>query len=461
MKNRQMVFLLVGRIKNSILLQFLRNWIAIYNLVVLRELVRPEPNYVRYLYNSSLLSNNVKRYQKWDIAWKHAFSLWNRGEYLKSVALRTDVMEDIYSFNEVDNSEYFPPFLSNEFSGPFGHNPMIAIHAMARELELLPKGSRFLTSSKKISDRPFIKNLSNYVTVIPHVGPEWSDFPSEWHLVERMQLFRTYESFTDSYPIVEKVFHDMAQLERPPFLELLPDYETLAKAKLLQYGLAENDWFVTVHVRSTGSKFDVREQSILDYLPAIEYILSLGGKVIRIGDPGMPMIDKRPGFIDLSRDIASQSPLHLYALAKAKFFVGTNSGPKMYPPLYGVPSLITNLTSIGLEAFSLNRGTIYIPKTYVKERDKMSFQNILCSHLGFDNFNLTQLNQMGIQVINSSSRDILNGVQEMIKFVFHDEYSRNNHLDLEVEKVRSESPFSTGGLFCTSWLNENAEWFLK
>lgn len=461
MKNKLMTFVPVGRIKNFLLVFFLRYWIAIYKIVVHRDFTYPKPKYARNLYNSSILSRNSKHYEKWDLAWQNAFSLWNRGEYQKAVRLRTEIMEEVYSFNEVEGSQYSPPFLSNEFCGPFGHNPMIAIHSIARELNLLPKGERYLATSKRVSDRPFIKNLAKHVTVIPHVGPEWSDLPSEWHISERMQLFKTQEGFTDSYPIVEEVFNRQNLLETSPILKLDHDYEAIAEKKLFEYGIGEKDWFVTLHVRSTGSKIDIREQSISDYIPAIDHIISLGGKVIRIGDPSMPRVDSRPGLIDLSRDMNSQAPLHLYALAKAKFFIGTNSGPKMYPPLYGVPSIITNLTSIGLETFTLTRGTIYIPKTYFRLNRSLSLTEILSSHLGYDNFNLKQLHQKNIQVCNSTSYDILKGVQEMLAFVFDGESRKNTELDLQVKRIREQSQFATSGKFAVSWLSQNAEWFLN
>jgi putative glycosyltransferase (TIGR04372 family) len=243
--------------------------------------------------------------------------------------------------------------------------------------------------------------------------------------------------------------------------ELLPEYESYARLRLEEYGLSKSDWFVTLHVRNTGSAIDVREQSIKDYLASINLIIANGGKVIRIGDPSMEKINAIPGFIDLSRDSKLHTPLHLYALAKAKFFIGTNSGPKMYPPLYGVPSLITNLTSIGLETFTLSPGTIYIPKTYTREGEKLPLVEILGSHIGYDNFNRRQLFERGIGVADTSQLDILKGVEEMLQYVFGLAPERNNEFDIQVERIRSASQFSTSGRFSATWLSENENWFLR
>ncbi len=461
MKIKQMALVSIGSAKNLFLVLFLRTWVTGYNLVVHRKLARPSTNFARHIYNSTLFSGNARKYYKWDATWEHSYQLWNRGEYSKSVALRSEVMEDVYLQNNVYNSEYAPPFLSNDFCGPFGHNPLIAIHAMAQNQGLLQSGKRSLTASKSVSLRPFIQNLAGVINVIPHENPDWNRVPSEWHLAERLQLFKTREGFSDNYPIIEKVFNNFNLGSDEPMFELLPEYESYARLRLEEYGLSKSDWFVTIHVRNTGSSIDVREQSIKDYLASINLIIANGGKVIRIGDPSMEKINAIPGFIDLSRDSKLHSPLHLYALAKAKFFIGTNSGPKMYPPLYGVPSLITNLTSIGLETFSLSPGTIYIPKTYTREGEKLPLMEILGSHIGYDNFNRRQLFERGIGVADTSQLDILKGVEEMLQYVFGLAPERNNEFDIQVERIRSTSQFSTSGLFSATWLSENENWFLR
>ena len=461
MKIKHAALISFGSVKNSILVFFLRAWVTVYNLVVHRNLTRPSRNFARYFYNSSLFSGNARQYYKWDATWEHSYLLWNRGEYSKSVALRTEVMEDVYSLNNVYKPGYSPPFLSNDFCGPFGHNPLIAIHAIAQNLGLLQFGKRSLTVSKNVSLRPFIKNLAGVVNVIPHDYPDWNCVPSEWHLAERLQLFKTQQGFSDIYPIIEDVFNRFYSGSHEPMFELVPEYESYAKLRLEEYGLSKSDWFVTIHVRNTGSSIDVREQSINDYLASIKLIIANGGKVIRIGDPSMEKIDAIPGLIDLSRNSILHSPLHLYVLAKAKFFIGTNSGPKMYPPLYGVPSLITNLTSIGLETFSLSPGTIYIPKTYVRDGKRLPLTEILGSHLGYDNFNRRQLLERGVRVADTSPLDILKGVKEMMGYVFELGLERNNESDIQVERIRKISQFSTSGLFGASWLSENENWFLR
>lgn len=400
------------------------------------------------------------KFTDWYDRWNNAYSIWNAGNYTAAVEIRTQIMNEIYQDNSALDINYFPPFLSQEFGGPIGHNGLLGMHIAGQKLGLINSGKRFISVDSRNLSRPFFEQIKEEITFISANNSSGNENPDYWHVTERLQLIRAFGQFIDIYPLIENIFEKNRNSQKP-IMNLLPVYEENARLQLKKLGLNDKDWFVTIHVRDTGLVGEVREQSIKTYFKAIDYILGIGGKVIRIGDPSMARMDEKPGVIDLTRNFEVNSYLHLFALAKAKFFIGTNSGPKMLPPLYGVPSLITNLTAIGLESLKLVEGSIYVPKLIQKKGILLNFSEIMNSHIGYDNFNAKDLYKRDILLINNSENEIFEAVREMANIVINKSNDREIILDEKIEKTRSSVLFSTKGNFSTSWLKKNESWFLN
>jgi len=452
----------VNKLKNKLLHLILKKWLQILNLIVNRKLSSIDINYVTYLLNSGLIPSSNEKFFDWDKTWKKAMLEWNAGQYQKSVTTRIELMQEIYLANKINFKDYYPPFLSRIFAGPIGHNGIIGVHIGAQKFGLIPKGKRSLPVSNLMASRPFFLSTKDYINLITFQNQSSGDeLPSQWHVYERHQLIKTEDGFVDLYPLIENVFSYIEDLTETPILTLDYKYEKIAKFELNKLGVGDDDWFVTLHVRDTGLEGETREQPIESYLKSIHHILNQGGKIIRIGDESMNKLPSIPGVIDLTKNFAMYSKLHLYALARAKFFIGTNSGPKFMPPLYGVPSLITNLTSIGLESLALTSKTIYIPKAIIRNNQPVSLSDTLNSHMGFNNFTARELNHRNINLKCNTENDILNGVKEMIGIVFNNYNDRELSLDSKVKEIREKVHFSSKGNFSTSWLRQNESWFLN
>jgi putative glycosyltransferase (TIGR04372 family) len=215
----------------------------------------------------------------------------------------------------------------------------------------------------------------------------------------------------------------------------------------------------TLNVKNLGEMLSQHLKSEAASTEAIKFINKLGGRVIRIGDESMPRLPSELNVIDLARSSNTHSHLHLYALSHAKFFIGTTSGPTTIPPLFRVPSLITNAVVLGITTLNFSTQTIYTPKIMLRGERKISLNEMVNSSLGFANAP-SYLKSKNIQYKPNSPIQILNGVKEMIQILEKSNYKRNLLRDQKVQAIRKQVAFTTSGLFSNCWLDENADWFL-
>lgn len=446
--------------KSHILNLILSVIVQFTNLILNKKFVKPGLYYGNYLINSGIFPNKNKNYFKWELEWNKSYRLFNSGHYEDSIRIRNDVMHEIYNFNGTNTKDYFPPLLSKTYSGAFGHRGNLGVHIGAQKLGLVPNGQRFLEVNKNQLTDPFFMSITNDIKIVPDLNnSKISDPPpGKWHLYEKMQLIKCFSNFVDQFQLKEIVFKKM---NGEKILCLDPEYELRAASELKKLGIGINDWFVTLHVRQTADQNEHNYQPISTYMAAIKFITSVGGKVIRIGDNTQPPLPNIKNVIDLTRHVNSASHLHYYALANAKFFLGTPSGPSYIPPLFNVPVLLANLTFPALNSPYYSNKTIYIPKRIYARGRLLSLNQLLNSNLGFASFSPKQLRQSGISLEWNHEIEILDAAKEMIETIFNGNNIRNLGLDSRVQDIRNQIPFATGGLFGTKWLEKNEYWYLK
>ena len=113
---------------------------------------------------------------------------------------------------------------------------------------------------------------------------------------------------------------------------------------LFDLGLPKNQWFVCLHVRERKNKNEVRNAEIKNYIKAINYIISKGGFVIRIGDPDSPKLPKMKNLIDYANSKNRTPLIDLVILSNCNFILGTGSGPNMAAHLFDRKVIGSNLT---------------------------------------------------------------------------------------------------------------------
>jgi putative glycosyltransferase (TIGR04372 family) len=115
---------------------------------------------------------------------------------------------------------------------------------------------------------------------------------------------------------------------------------------------------VTIHVRNAPWGAEGARNARFDsYVRAIEYLLSKGFTVVKIGNSTIGPFAFEHGFIDLQNHGKAHSWLENYFLAKSSFLIGTNSGPILMPWTFGVPVLLTNTPNLN--------STFYFPNSLV------------------------------------------------------------------------------------------------
>ncbi len=175
---------------------------------------------------------------------------------------------------------------------------------------------------------------------------------------------------------------------------------------------------VTLHVRESGylqddNRNSYRNASIENYIPAINYLISKGFYIIRIGDRSMKCFVNPPQqLIDAPFHPEYTDFFEPYFVAVSKFFIGCTSGPDSLANALGTPVLFVN-ASLG----PITWGTIedlYVPKKiYSNKLDRyLTYEEfILSSAVGFyqdDHFQLS-----GAEFRENSPEEILRAVKEM------------------------------------------------
>jgi len=117
----------------------------------------------------------------------------------------------------------------------------------------------------------------------------------------------------------------------------LPDKKNKKAEEIIKkIGLTKSDWFVCLHARESGyySKNgykeghgkNIRNVDPLTYMKAVDYILSKGGWVVRMGDNTMTPLPVRDKLIDYAHSKYKSTLMDVYLLQNCEFFLGSSSG---------------------------------------------------------------------------------------------------------------------------------------
>jgi putative glycosyltransferase (TIGR04372 family) len=190
---------------------------------------------------------------------------------------------------------------------------------------------------------------------------------------------------------IAKTQKDWCDQNREPLLNLKPNHQIELQNYLSRCGLRSSDWYMALHVRSSGfhdqggASQAFRNTSIEEYYPAIDAITEAGGWVIRLGDASMPGIDhsrlRHPQkVIDYAKSPDKTATLDIALSACCRLFVsGPQSGMYTVAKAFGRPCLIIN--SAVYPGFPWVPGDIFVPKLRIKKSDGQlqSFEEMLMS----------------------------------------------------------------------------------
>jgi putative glycosyltransferase (TIGR04372 family) len=135
---------------------------------------------------------------------------------------------------------------------------------------------------------------------------------------------------------------------RAPLFSLPDDIKDRGWEALHKAGVPWDAWFVALHVREGtydgrhAGMHGVHNAVLATYFPAIAEITRRGGWVIRMGDPSMTRLSPLPNVIDYCHSDLRADWMDIFIASQCRFMLGSGSGPVFIPPIYGVPSVITN-----------------------------------------------------------------------------------------------------------------------
>ena len=294
-----------------------------------------------------------------------------------------------------------------------------------------------LAPSRAISNEFFLRLWERYVTVI-------SD-PHEIALLE--EDARAAEDYLPMHDIfgkglwapiagatVQKAWEDKG---RGSLLKLDDDTINRGWENLERMGVPHGAWFVGLHVRDSGyhggregDSQSSRDSDVRTYLPAIGAIVRRGGWVIRMGDRSAAPLPSVPGLVDYAHSSWRSDWMDIFLCAMSRFYIGTQSGLGFVPPVFGVPTVMTNWISLALP-FWYGNG-VFIPKLLYSEPEKriLSFSEILSTNLGYTQVGLDFARRQ-IRWVNNSPEDIRKVVEEMMDRIDNTRIAQNEVLQEE------------------------------
>jgi len=230
--------------------------------------------------------------------------------------------------------------------------------------------------------------------------------------------YNNYRMFSNAGAHIDK---DWKFSERGPLLRMNKSEIKEGNEILKILGIPnKNAWYVCLHVREGGyhKNWEViypsgRNADIDTYISACNEIIKQGGFVIRMGDKSMKKLPNGCGIIDYAHSEYKSEFMDVFLCATAKFFLGTNSGLSLVPPLFGVPCALTNWVPIGIAQWYLH--DTYIPKKFFSKKHKRlnTFKEILNNKIGWIQFEKDFIDNE-VVVINNTSEEILDFIIETL-----------------------------------------------
>jgi putative glycosyltransferase (TIGR04372 family) len=333
-------------------------------------------------------------------------------------------------------------FLGDSWFAAIGHVACIDSYIKAMELGWRP---RMATHALVDPDKPppgvaLLRRFSAYIDVqsTPHkergavagrvIGAPADRDPVADHAKRRL------ESLTEEFwygpdgngrirwyaPLNAEVERAWKAAGRGPLLTIGEEERTTTRRMLAQvFGLPEDAWFVALHVREPGFHASwhrahpgTRHADIAAYDRVIDMVTAAGGWVVRLGDRSMTGLPPRPRVIDYATSSFRNFDLDVFLCATCLYFVGTNSGLSLLPPLFGQRAVLTNWSPIAIPNWYLD--DVYIPKLVRDERTgrHLSFGQMFGSIAGWTQWRRDY--PEGVQTIeDNTADDLVDAVAEL------------------------------------------------
>jgi putative glycosyltransferase (TIGR04372 family) len=208
-----------------------------------------------------------------------------------------------------------------------------------------------------------------------------------------------------------------------------------------ELGIGENSWYVCLHVRESGFRKDggmrnYRNHNVDNYKMAIDYINSLGGYVVRLGDASMKKLPPNPLLIDYPFTKYKSDFNDVLLIQGCEFYIGCQSGIHDTAKMFGKKILLINIFNPMYGGPLRERDRGIMKHIYsIKLKRYLSVKEVLLG--GEDRLNADWI-QFGenYKFVENSPEEILDAVKEFIEIVNNSDEYTGSSLQLEAEKLR-------------------------
>ena len=237
--------------------------------------------------------------------------------------------------------------------------------------------------------------------------------------IDQSQLFHKPLKLLENGPPTWPYYR--RQLIREPIpVRLSESNEKQAIQSAMKLGFSPGNKIVTLHVREPGwypyagianDTWDNPRNSRIDsYLKAVDFLISIGYTVVRIGDKTSTPIN-RSGVIDLATSEQRTDLLELYFLLNSHFLISSESGVLLESELTNTPTLAVNVTD-PICTYPVRKDYLFILKHVIDNKNGKALAMIDMLSEEYQKTNLRDYKRY--QYIDNTSDEILEAVIEMI-----------------------------------------------
>lgn len=207
----------------------------------------------------------------------------------------------------------------------------------------------YVPTGSKIANRFLLEQVATHLRFVDNPA----DLPFSPSAVQALHFDYLGPRLSDGttgyfWKVASNTFNRWEKEGRAPLFSLPAEIKDRGWSALRRAGIPRDAWFVALHVREGtydgrhAGMHGVHNAHLASYLPAIAEITRRGGWVIRMGDPSMTPLPRLPNVIDYCHSDLRADWMDIFIAAECRFMLGSGSGPVFIPPIYGVPSVITN-----------------------------------------------------------------------------------------------------------------------
>jgi len=319
------------------------------------------------------------------------------------------------------DAKVFLPSAAAKIIGGMGH-----IDAYIKYRILTGDVRQYWLLAREIANKPFLDYWRDYITIVtePRALAELRNQELAYGVCGFSAMPALDGHLTHIHTAISQIQRRWRGEHRPPLLVLKNEHAVMMAEQKKAWGMKPSDWFICLHVRSSGYHAQarhgvesLRNASIETYDEMIHAVIAQEGWVVRVGDSTMPpMSFHNPRLIDYARSPIKSPDMDVALAASCKLFVGQSSGLHSIPHAFGVPCCLVNLP-INL-GFPWHAEDIVLYKHYYSEKLEhyLTYEEVLASPI-CEADNQYLLNKHKVRLMPNSPGEITKVVLDALKQV--------------------------------------------